>query len=120
MTRQRIDNFHVEDGHMLRNVVPLRGASYCHRCSLENYLKIVLKMEELGSSGFVSDELYEILDRRIAHSQICVVLAFLKERGLIEVRFKRNFAESLHLDAMTEYHALAHECDQPKTQEVNQ
>ena len=37
------------------------------------------------------------------------VLAFLRERGILDVRYRRNYAATkcVHLDAMTEYHALA-------------
>jgi hypothetical protein len=36
-------------------------------------------------------------------------MAFLKERGIVETRYRRNYAatDSVHLDAMTEFYALA-------------
>ena len=41
--------------------------------------------------------------------EAALVLAFLRERGILAVRHRRNYAAtpSVHLDAMTEYHALA-------------
>jgi hypothetical protein len=44
-----------------------------------------------------------------------VALEFLKERGIMEVRHRRCYpaSKSVHLDAMTEFFALAEE---PKAQ----
>ena len=45
-------------------------------------------------------------------TQVNVALEFLKERGLVEVRHRRCYpaTKHTHLDAMVEFHALAHAC----------
>lgn len=41
-------------------------------------------------------------------TQVAVALAFLKERGIVDTRYRRNYAatRSVHLDAMTEFYAI--------------
>ena len=44
-------------------------------------------------------------------TQVNVALEFLKERGIVDVRHRRCYpaTESVHLDAMVEWHALREE-----------
>ncbi len=93
-TRERDETFAVLDGHLVRSVVPARGKPYEHRCPRESFETIAHAVDEFGEAGF---------------TQVAVALAFLKERGVIETRYRRNHAatDSVHLDAMTEFHALA-------------
>jgi hypothetical protein len=110
--RQPVQTFAVEDGHLVRRVVPRRGQPYEHRCPRDSFEQIAHAAEELGAQGFTMDSLLEYergAGRDVTFTNVAVALAFLRERGVLDVRRRRNYAatESVHLDAMTEYHALA-------------
>lgn len=106
------ETFAVEDGHLLRSVVPRRGEPYMHRCARSAFEQIAHAAEELDEKGFTIDSLvaYERqAGRDVTFTNAAVTLAFLRERGILDVCWKRNYAAtpSVHLDAMTEFHALA-------------
>ena len=105
------ETFAVRDGHLLHRVTPRRGQPYEHRCPLAAFEQIAHAAEELGESGFTIASLlaYErAAGRDVAFTNVAVTLAFLRERGILEVRRRRNYAatDGVHVDAMTEYHAL--------------
>ena len=105
--RQRNETFEVRDGFLIREVVPRRGDPYTHRCSLATFKHVVHAIDELGGGDFTLETL--VADEDLPFTQVAVALAFLKERGIIDTRFRRNYAAThigVHLDAMTEYHAL--------------
>jgi hypothetical protein len=106
-THERDETFEVADGHLVRKVVPARGRPYEHRCPLGPFEQIAHAADELGDVGFTLESLVE--HEGLPHTQVAVALAFLKERGVIDTRYRRNYAatDSVHLDAMTEFHALA-------------
>ena len=69
-------------------------------------------VEELGEQGFTLESLLQYernADRDVTFTNVAVALAFLRERGILDVRYRRNYAatQCAHLDAMTEFHALA-------------
>ena len=105
--RERIETFEVRDGHLVRSVVPARGKPYEHRCPRESFEILAHAVDELGEAGFTLETLVE--REALPSTQVAVALAFLKERSIIETRYRRNYAatDSVHLDAMTEFHALA-------------
>ena len=106
-TRERIETFEVADGHLIRKVVPMRGEPYEHRCPKDSFEQIAHAIDEAGDAGFTLESLAEAED--LPFTRVAVALAFVKERGVVETRYRRNYAatDSVHLDAMTEYHALA-------------
>ena len=111
-TISRVETFEVEDDHLIRKVVPRRGQPYEHRCPCEAFAQISYAAEELGEQGFTLKSLLEYernAGRYVTFTDVAVTLAFLRERGILDVRHRRNYAatESAHLDAMTEFHALA-------------
>jgi len=111
-TRERDETFEVLDDHLVRKVVPARGQPYEHRCPRAAFEQIAHAAEELGKQGFTLESLLEyerIAGRDITFTNVAVALAFLRERSILDVRYRRNHAAttSVHLDAMTEYHALA-------------
>jgi hypothetical protein len=111
-TRQRDETFEVFDDHLVRKVVPVRGQPYEHRCPRASFEQIAHAAEELGDQGLTLESLvaYERnAGRDVTFTNVAVALAFLRERGILNVRYRRNYAAttSVHLDAMTEYHALA-------------
>ena len=113
---ERIESFEVIDGHLVRKVVPVRGEPYEHRCPRASFEQIAHAIDEIGrgplhapmaTDGFTLETLAE--HEGLPSTQVAVALAFLKERGIVETRYRRNYAatSSAHLDAMTEYFALA-------------
>ena len=105
--RERIETFEVRDGRLVRSVVPARGKPCEHRCPRESFATVAHAVDEFGEAGFTLETLVE--REPLPFTQVAVALAFLKERGVIETRYRRNYAatDSVHLDAMTEFHALA-------------
>ena len=106
-TRERIESFEVIDGCLVRKVVPARGEPYEHRCPKASFERVAHAIDEAGDEAFTLESLAQAED--LPFTQVAVALAFVKERGIVETRYRRNFAatDSVHLDAMTEYHALA-------------
>ena len=106
-TRERDERFEVFHGHLERRVHPARGEPYEHRCPLASYERVAHAIDENGDDGFTLESL--IKQEGLPFTQVAVALAFLKERGVVETRYRRNHAatDSVHLDAMTEFHALA-------------
>ena len=105
--KERIETFEVIDGHLVRKVVPTCGQPYEHRCPRASFECVAHAVDELADDGFTLETL---ADREgLPFTQVAVALAFLKERGIVETRYRRNYAatDSAHLDAMTEFCALA-------------
>jgi len=107
MTAPRDETFKVADRFLVREVVPRRGQPYVHRCPRAAFEQVAHAVEEAGDDGFSLESLVSAED--LPFTQAAVALAFLKERGVVETRFRRNYAATaaVHLDAMTEYCALA-------------
>lgn len=112
MTATNQEEFKVQDGYLVRLCVPKRGKPYEHNCPKDAFEQIAHAAEELGQAGFSIDSLVEYeraANRDVTFTCVAVTLAFLRERGILETRHRLNYAAtpSVHLDAMTEYHALA-------------
>ncbi len=103
----RDETFAVLDGHLIRTVTPARGKPYEHRCPLASFEQVAHAIDEAGGDGFTLETLIE--REGLPFTQVAVALAFMKERGCVEPRHRRNYAatDCVHLDAMTEFHALA-------------
>ena len=108
---ERIESFRVEDGHLVRRVTPKRGEPYEHRCELATYEAVTHAIDDLDDQPFTGDEVQAAID--LPSSQVFTALAFLRDRGSIEPAHgrKHRAAASLsgggvHLDALTEWHAL--------------
>jgi len=103
----RDETFQVEDGYLVRKVVPRRGEPYEHRCPKASMEQIAHAIDEAGGGAFTLESLVQ--RENLPFTQVAVALAFLKERGVVETRHRRNYAATpcAHLDAMTEYYALA-------------
>jgi len=103
---ERIDTFSVEDAHLVRSAQPRRGKPYVHRCPYEAYTDVGWAIEKAGASGFTLEDL--VATTQLPHTQVAVALAFLKERGCVETRYRRTYAAAdyVYEDALIEYHAL--------------
>lgn len=104
---ERYETFEVIDDHLVRKVVPRRGEPYEHRCQRVSFEQVAHAVDEAGDVAFTLESLVDRED--LPFTQIAVALAFLKERGIVETRYRRNYAatQCAHLDAMTEFYALA-------------
>ncbi len=104
---QRRETFEVEGGRLVRKVVPRRGRPYEHRCPKASPERVAHAIDEAGDTAFTLRLLVQRED--LPFTQVAVALAFLKERGIIDTRYRRNYpaTDSVHLDAMTEFYALA-------------
>jgi len=110
---EREAKFFIEDGCLVRKVTAADGRGYSHRCSKEIFETVACAVEETPAEGEGTTTSKIVKDEKLAHTQVNVALEFLKERGIVEVRHRRCYpaSKSVHLDAMTEFHALA---EQPK------
>ena len=102
------ETFEVFGDHLIRKVVPRRGQPYEHRCPRRSLERVAHAIDELGEAGFTIKIIAEHEDLPFTH--VAVALAFLRERGIIETHYRHGYAATqvgVHLDAMTEYHALA-------------
>jgi len=100
-----IEIFDIERDHLVRRVVPRRGKPYDHRCPLASFEEVAHAAEDMRT-GITLERIRAATD--LPFSQIAVAIAFLKERGCLSHEHGRTHAApaGLHLDAMTEYHAL--------------
>jgi len=100
---QRDVRFEVLDGRLVRTVVLPGGRSYVHRCTREVFEAVARAIEERADEGVTLDPLAQSLDAPA--TQVNVALEFLKERGCVVTRCRRNFPASdvLFEDAMTEF-----------------
>jgi len=119
-TTPRVESFAVEDGCLVRKVVPRRGEPYEHRCPLDAYRELVWAAIDLAADGFTVETLADQVRNRpreerddrepwASYTNAAVAIAFWKERGVIETRRRRNHVDDGYFfeDAMIEFHALA-------------
>ncbi|MBZ0173001.1 MAG: hypothetical protein K8E66_11510 [Phycisphaerales bacterium] len=103
---QREESFSIDqDGGLVRSVTPKRGNPYEHRCTRWAFERVYWRFDEHGEGDTV-ETLAEAA--QIPVTQAATALAFLLERGIVTAERRRNFPATadVHLDAMTEYHAL--------------
>lgn len=106
---ERDETFTVEDGVLVRRVVPRKGQPYEHRCPQEAFEAIAAAAEE-AAGGFVLEDLRRTT--QLPWTQVAVAVAFLKERGCVVPAGGRQHAAAstcVYEDAMIEYHALHEE-----------
>ena len=119
-TTPRVETFAIEDGHLVRTVVPRRGQRYEHRCPLAAYRELAWAAIDLAADGFTVETLADQVRNRpreehddrepwASYTNAAVAIAFWKERGVIETRRRRNHVDDgfFFEDAMIEFHALA-------------
>ena len=102
--------FSVEDGHLvMRAVARSTGRPYRHACPAASFEAVAHELDAAGPGGLTR----EVLRRRtgLPWSRIRVALLFLDERTVLNRRGRRGgvyvpATPAVHLDAMTEYHAL--------------
>lgn len=109
--RNRNITFRHEDGCLVRTVSGPDGRTYVHRCCLAVFERVawVLQNAPAQGRGLAIGEIGRAED--LPHTQVDVALAFLHERGIVDRRHRRSYpaSQSVHLDAMVEWHALREE-----------
>jgi hypothetical protein len=107
--RKRVVNFDVVDDHLEMRVAfpgdPDRN--YIHRCTRDTFREVAFTIEENAAGGMTLEDLVVAMDA--PYTQVNVALAFMKERGCVEVRHRRSYPASgqLYEDAMIEFMFLA-------------
>ncbi len=107
--RNRVVTFDVVDDHLEMKVgfpdAPDRN--YVHRCTRDTFREVAFTIEEHAAGGMTLEDLVAAMDA--PYTQVNVALAFMKERGCVEVRRRRSYPASgqLYEDAMTEFMFLA-------------
>ena len=105
--RDRNVIFDVVDGVLTRTVSFRDGHAYTHRCTRQVYESVAYAIEERAAEGVTLDSLAAALD--LPFTQVNVALEFMKERGCVVTRNRRNYPAStfLYEDAMCEFMFLA-------------
>lgn len=106
---ERDEIFTVEDGALVRRVVPRNGQPYEHRCPQEALEEVAATIDD-ATSGFVMEDIRNTT--QLPWTQVAVAVAFLKERGCVVATGGRKHAaasQAVYEDAMIEYHALHEE-----------
>ena len=108
-SRGRKVNYSIVGSVLEQSVTFPDGHHYAHRCTQESFELIAHAIEESGSDGFVMEQLAEQED--LPSTQAAVALAYMKERGCVEVRSKRCYPAPNYTfeDAMVEFHWLRHQ-----------
>ena len=111
-----LDNktFAAERGELVMHVVPRSGRRrepYRHACPRAALEAVAHSIDEAGAEGIDRRQIHAASGAR--HTQVSVAMAFLVERGAVEETGPRGSVLrpsgtcSVHLEAMTEYFALA-------------
>ena len=105
--REREIDYRVVDGILERTVTFPDGRSYVHRCTRKVYEEVAHGIEERAASGVTLDPLARELN--LPFTQGSVALEFMKERGCVVTRLRRNYPSSnaMFEDAMIEFLYLA-------------
>jgi hypothetical protein len=108
---ERDAKFFIEDDCLIREVTASDGRGYRHRCDLATFETVAYAVEETPEEGEGTTLTMLVKTEKLPFTRVNVALEFLKERGIVEVRHRRCYpaSKSVHLDAMTEYFALAEE-----------
>lgn len=97
----------VDEGVLIRAVVPERGRPYEHSCSLGTFQEVCHAIDAAGARSFTGEELAAIVKR--PSTQVFTALAFLKECGALTPRHGRRHSAAsgdVFLDGMIEFAAL--------------
>ena len=108
------ETFAIEDGMLVRRVVPTRGNPYAHSCTKTVYDDVAWAIEQAGAGTFTLESVRDAIDAPC--TQVAVAMAFLKERScIVPARERRHKAASdfVYEDALIEWHALREKDSEP-------
>lgn len=99
--------FALVRGRLRREVTKPDDSSYTHWCTRAVYRTVAQAIEDAGDAGATGSEIADA--EGLSFTQVHTALAFMVERGCVEVVGRRNFPASdvLLEDAMVELEALA-------------
>ena len=99
--------FALVRGRLRRHVTQPDGRSYIHWCTRDVFETVAHAIQEAGDAGATGKEIADA--EGLSFTQAHTALAFMVERGCVEVVGRRNFPASRVLleDAMVELEALA-------------
>lgn len=103
--------FAIVNGWLVRTVKGSDGRGYTHRCDADTFNKVAYAVAEAVVMGTTLRDI--VAAEGLSHSRTDVAVEFLKERGLIDVRYRKLFpaTDDTHLNAVIEFHALAQELE---------
>ncbi len=107
--RQRDVTFCVQDDYLEMRVTfqhqPDRN--YVHRCTRDVFREVAYVIEDHAAGGTTLEQIVHATNA--PYTQVNVALAFMKERGCVEIRHSRTFPASdiVYEDAMIEFMYLA-------------
>jgi hypothetical protein len=101
--------FAVPRGRLVRHVRLRDGRGYTQQCTLAVLEQVAGLVEARGEAGVTTPELWTALPD-LPCTQVSIALAFLKDRGCVEMSGRRSYAASAtgYEDALTEFHYLEH------------
>jgi hypothetical protein len=110
--RNREFRFFVQDGYLVRTVAEAGDfPGYSHRCTKEVLETVAHAVGETPAEG--EGTTLELISSKenLPFTQVNVALEFMKDRGIVDVRHRRCYPGTAdpHLEALTEFHALAAE-----------
>ncbi len=81
--------------------------NYTHRCTRDVFREVAYAIEDHAAGGTTLEQIVDAIDA--PYTQVNVALAFMKERGCVEIRHRRTFPASdiVYEDAMIEFMHLA-------------
>lgn len=108
MKRKESFDVDVRSRLLVRSVVPSRGKPYDAKSSREVLAKVSHYAQARSRGGFSTSEMWQDLD--VPKTQASTSLAFLKDRGLVEVSSRRNYPAGGEVfeHSMVEYYYLIH------------
>lgn len=111
MKRKESFDVDVRSRLLVRSVVPTRGKPYEHKSSREVLATVCHYVQARARGGFSTSEMWQDLD--VPKTQASTALAFLKDRGLVDVFGRRNYPTGGEVfeHSMVEYYYLVHLAD---------
>jgi len=97
----------IDDGSIRREVMLSDGRAYIHHCSKAVFEAVAHLLDEQRGQGHTGTSVTKLVDAPF--TQVDVAFQLLKERGIIEVRRRRQCwatSGTTFEDAMIEYHSL--------------
>jgi hypothetical protein len=107
--RQRDITFRVQDDHLEMHVTFAHqpDRNYMHRCTRDIFREVAYAIEDHAAGGTTLEQIVHATNA--PYTQVNVALAFMKERGCVEIRHRRTIPASdiVYEDAMIEFMHLA-------------